>query len=63
MDIVVTIPKSEYKNDDTETKHMEIDSDFEAFWNSYGCLGASIRATEYILSVVDVWKALCAVYR
>lgn len=32
MDIVVTIPRSEYVNDDAETRHMEIDTDLEAFW-------------------------------
>lgn len=31
MDIVVTIPKSEYKNDDLETKDM-IENDLVQFW-------------------------------
>lgn len=31
MDIVVTIPKSEYKNDDVETADM-IENDLEQFW-------------------------------
>lgn len=32
MDIVVTIPKSEYMNDDLETKHMESDDSLVQFW-------------------------------
>lgn len=32
MDIVVTIPKSEYKNDDLETKDM-IENDLIQFWS------------------------------
>lgn len=32
LDIIVTIPKSEYMNDDIETKHMEIDDSLVQFW-------------------------------
>jgi hypothetical protein len=32
MDIVVTIPKSEYKNDDKETKFLEDNPDAQQFW-------------------------------
>jgi hypothetical protein len=32
MDIVVTIPKSEYKNDDSETDLLLADKDYMQFW-------------------------------
>lgn len=32
MDIVVTIPKSEYKNDDLETKFLKENEDAYQFW-------------------------------
>lgn len=32
MDIVVTIPKSEYKNDDLETEYLNNNSDAFQFW-------------------------------
>jgi hypothetical protein len=36
MDIVVTIPKSEYENDNLETLHMEQDESLVQFWTLSG---------------------------
>lgn len=47
MDILVTIPKSEYENDDRETLHMESDGSLVQFW-SMGVLPKGLHVGDRI---------------